>query len=248
MGYDANWRGTVGIVNPTRGTGSIEELTRLLPPGIGLVVAANNIRHGTYDEFRTVLDSYKAQVKAFADDPDKVDVIHPAGTPPFMVLGFEQERQLVAEWEREFGIPVFTSGMNHERAMRALGVQRFVGIGYDFDDTGVVGSYFKAAGLDPVALKKLPGKWDDVGSVSPHTVYRLIKEVYLAHRKEAQGIYLQGSKWRILEIVETLENDLGCPVIHPVAARAWEIQRRLHVRVKQNGFGRLLSEMPVDDD
>ena len=171
MGYEANWRGTVGIVNPTKGTGSIEELTRLLPPGIGLIVAHNNIRHGTIGEFQSVMDSYKAQVRAFGTDPERVDAIHPAGTPPFMVLGYEREQELVREWEHEFGIPVFTSGMNQVRAMRALGVQRFVGIGYDFDDTSIVGNYFTSAGLDPVALVKLPGEWDRVGAVSSHTVY-----------------------------------------------------------------------------
>jgi maleate cis-trans isomerase len=246
MGYEANWRGTVGIVNPTRGTGSIEELTRLLPEGIGLIVFYNNIRHGTIGEFRSVMESYQAQVRAFADDPDKVDIIHPAGTPPFMVLGYERERELVAQWERDYGIPVFTSGMSQARAMRALGIKRFVGIGYDFDDTSIVGNYFTAAGLEPVALVKLPGQWDDVGRVSSHSVYRLVKEAFLAHRKEAQGLYLQGSKWRVLDIVETLERDLNCPVIHPVAARCWEIQRRLHVRQKRLGYGRLLAEMPLD--
>jgi maleate cis-trans isomerase len=246
MAYAANWRGTVGIVNPTRGTGSIEELTRLLPPGIGVIVNHNNIRHGTLTEFRSVLDSYKLQVRAFAEDPDKVDMIHPAGTPPFMVVGYERERELVAAWEQEFRIPVFTSGMNQVRAMRALGVQRFVGIGYDFEDTSYVANYFKAAGLDPVALVKLPGSWDDVGTASPLAIYGLIKRAWLQHRREAQGIYLQGSKWRVLDIVAMLERDCECPVIHPVAARAWEIQRRLHVRQTQEGYGRLLAEMPLD--
>jgi maleate cis-trans isomerase len=131
--------------------------------------------------------------------------------------------------------------------MRALGIRRFVGIGYDFEDTKIVGDYFKAAGLDPVALEKLPGRWDDVGTVSPHAVYRMVKAAFLAHRKQAQGIYLQGSKWRVLDIVQALEDDLGCPVIHPVATRAWEIQRRLHVRQKRTGFGQLLADMPIDD-
>lgn len=246
MGYEANWRGTVGIVNPTKGTGSIEELTRLLPPGIGLIVAHNNIRHGTIGEFQSVMDSYKAQVRAFGTDPERVDAIHPAGTPPFMVLGYEREKELVREWENEFGIPVFTSGMNQVRAMRALGVRQFVGIGYDFDDTSIVGNYFTSAGLDPVALVKLQGEWDRVGAVSSHTVYGLVKRAFLEHRGEAQAIYLQGSKWRVLDIVDVLEQDLGIPVIHPVVSRAWEIQRRLHVRQKLAGFGRLLAEMPID--
>ena len=246
MSYDANWRGTVGIVNPTRGTGSIEELMRLLPEGIGVIVAHNNIRRGTEAEFRSVMESYAAQVRGFAEDPDKVDMIHPAGTPPFMVVGYEREQELVAQWEKEYGIPVFTSGMNQCRAMRALGMKRFVGIGYDFEDTEIVRRYFVAAGLDPVALVKLPGNWEAVSRASSRVVYGLIKQTYLEHRHEVDGIYMQGSKWRVLDIVDMLEQDLGCPVLHPVAARAWEIQRRLHVRQKISGFGQLLAGMPLD--
>ena len=141
---------------------------------------------------------------------------------------------------------VLTSGMNQVRAMKALGVKRFVGIGYDFEDTNIVATYFKEAGLQPQALLKLPGKWEDVSRASSQSVYGLIKKAFLEHGKNAQGIYLQGSKWRILDIVETLEQDLGVPVIHPVAARAWEIQRRLTVRQPRIGYGRLLAEMPLD--
>jgi maleate cis-trans isomerase len=246
MIYEANWRGTIGIVNPTRGTGSIEELTRLLPEGIGLIVSYNDIRHGTIKEFRNVVGAYGEQVRAFGEAADKVDAIHPAGTPPFMLLGFGPERDLVRQWEHTYKIPVFTSGMNQVRAMKALGIQRFIGIGYDFDDTTIVSRYFKDAGLSPQAMLKLPGRWEDIGTLSSRTIYSLIKKLFLEHRDGVQGIYLQGSKMRCLDVVELLEQDLGVPVVHPVAARAWEIQRRLTVRQKRTGYGRLLAEMPVD--
>jgi maleate isomerase len=246
MGYEVNWRGTIGIVNPTRGTGSIEELTRLLPEGIGLVVTYNNIRRGTIKEFTDAITAYGEQVREFGEAPDKVDAIHPAGTPPFMLLGFEGERALVQKWQDAYGIPVFTSGMNQVRAMRALGIERFVGIGYDFDETEIVARYFRDAGLAPEAMLKLPGKWEEIGLLSSRTIYSLIKSAYLPHRGTAQGIYLQGSKMRVLDIIDTLEQDLGIPVVHPVAARSWEIQRRLAVRQPKSGYGRLLAEMPLD--
>jgi maleate cis-trans isomerase len=130
--------------------------------------------------------------------------------------------------------------------MKALGIKRFIGIGYDFDDTTIVSDYFKDAGLQPQAMLKLPGRWEDIGTLSGHTIYSLIKKLFLEHRKGVQGIYLQGSKMRCLDVVEALEQDLGVPVVHPVVARAWEIQRRLTVRQKQGGYGRLLAEMPLD--
>jgi maleate isomerase len=134
--------------------------------------------------------------------------------------------------------------MNQVRAMKALGIKRFVGIGYDFDDTEIVARYFKKAGLAPQAMLKLPGKWEDIGRLSSRVVYALIKEAFLPHRKNAQGIYLQGSKLRVLDIVEMLEQDLGVPVVHAIPAQCWDIQRHLHVRQPVKGFGRLVAEMP----
>jgi maleate cis-trans isomerase len=47
-----------------------------------------------------------------------------------------------------------------------------------------------------------------------------------------------------LDIIQTLERDLQTPVVHPVAARVWEIQKRLHVREPRLGYGYLLDALP----
>jgi maleate isomerase len=60
----------------------------------------------------------------------------------------------------------------------------------------------------------------------------------------AEAIYMLGSGWRTLNIIQPLEQDLGIPVVHAVPARVWAIQKRLHVRQPLRGYGRLLEEMP----
>ena len=130
------------------------------------------------------------------------------------------------------------------RTLHALGIKRFVGVGYDFDDTSIVSRYFTDAGFDVMALDKIPGAWEEVGRLSSKEIYRLIKDIYLQH-PDADGIYIQGGKLRILDIVEDLERDRGVPVLHPGTATAWEIMIRLKVRHKQTGYGRLLSELPA---
>jgi len=41
-----------------------------------------------------------------------------------------------------------------------------------------------------------------------------------------------------------LEQDLGIPIVYPVTARVWEIQRRLHIYEPREGYGAILSQMP----
>lgn len=160
-----------------------------------------------------------------------------------MLLGYKGEAELIAKWEEQFGIPIFTSGTNQVAAMKALGIKKFVGIGYDFDDTSIVARYFTDAGFDVLELGKLPGPWEEVGRLSSKDIYYQARSLFLRHR-DADGIYFQGGKLRILDIIEPLEQDLGVPVIHPGVTQCWEIQKRLRVRQPQQGYGRLLAEMP----
>ena len=53
-----------------------------------------------------------------------------------------------------------------------------------------------------------------------------------------------GSGWRTLPIIQILEQDLQVPVVHPVTARIWEFQKRLHVREPRRGYGYLLEALP----
>ena len=238
---NGNWRGTVGMVKPTRGSGSLEELIRMLPEGIGVIPLFANIRHGKIAEFRSAIPLYEEKIAELAED--KVDLIHAAGTPPFMLLGYKGERELIAKWEKQFKIPIFTSGTNQIQALKALKIKKFVGAGYDFEDTSIVARYFTDAGFEVLALEKLPGPWEEIGKLSSREVYSQIKKAFLQHPR-AEGIYFQGGKLRILDIIEELEQDLQVPVLHPGVAQAWEIMKRLHVRQPKSGYGRLLAELP----
>ncbi len=233
----------VGCIKPTRTSGSHADLEKLLPDGIETLVHHFDIRHGTLEEFTGIMAGYEEAVRQHAEAG--VDLIHPEGTPPFMLLGFEGEREIVARWQDTHSIPVFTSAMSQAHALRALGVERFVGVGYDFEDMSIVAQYFRDAGFDVLDLDRprdIP--WEEINDLSSARVSQLIKELHGRH-PSAQGIYIQGSKWRVLDIVDELEQALGVPVIHPVTARCWEMQKRLGIEKPQSGHGRLLSDLPA---
>ena len=48
MPYDC-WRGMVGMIKLTKGSGSLVELIKMLPDGIGVIPLFNNVRHGGGD-------------------------------------------------------------------------------------------------------------------------------------------------------------------------------------------------------
>jgi maleate isomerase len=242
MAFSA-WRGIAGIIHPTLRPGATEEFIRLLPEGIGVIPLFLNISRGTTDEFKTVMGAYEQQVALCAEQ--ECDAIHPNGAPPFMVLGREEETRLVGGWEEKYKTPIFTAGQNHIAALRALGVKSIVGATYFHGEINeTFARYFRDAGFDVRCMAGLDVPFNKVQELSGELIYAHIKKSYLK-AGGADAIYMLGSGWRSLHIVDMLERDLGVPVVHPVPARVWEFQKRLHVNEPRSGYGALLEKLPT---
>jgi maleate isomerase len=241
MSY-TSWRGVVGLIKPTMRPGSLEEFIRLLPEGIGVIPLFVGIRRGTEDEFREVMAAYETKVAELAEH--KVDLIHPEGAPPFMVQGYKGEKKIIGEWEKKYKVPIVTAPMTQVEALRALKAKKIVGVTYftgKINDTFT--RYFADAGFDIMAMEGIPVAFEDVGRLSSEEVYAHTKKAFLSH-PGAEAIYMLGSGWRTLDIINLLEEDLQVPVVHPVPARVWAVEKRLHVRQPVRGYGRLLESMP----
>lgn len=234
--------GFVGMVKPTStASGSHDALLGMLPPGIRTETFYCGIQDGTVEEFEAVMPQYERGVDAMA--AKGVDLIHPEGTPPFMLHGFAGEARLIDTWEKKHTIPVFTSGTNQIRAMKALGARRIVGAGYDSITGPLVERYFSDAGFDVIRIEKVKATWEEVGLLSDDQMIAIMADVF-RRNPGGQVMYLQGSKWPSLNVVDRLEQTLGVPVVQAVAARAWEIQIRLGARCPIEGFGQLVRELP----
>ena len=236
-----SWRGVVGCIKPTLRPGGLEELIRMLPEGIGVLPLFLNISKGTTDEFKRAVAPYEPLLAQLAEAG--CDLIHPEGAPPFMLLGYKGEAELLKKWERQHKIPMFTSGSNHVRALRALKAKKIVGATYFTGKINdVFAKYFERGRLRRARHGRPRRRVRRRRQLSSHQVYAFVKQAFLKHRK-ADAIYLLGSGWRVLDVIDTLEQDLGVPVVHPIPARCWEIQLRLSIRQPVKGYGRLLAEM-----
>jgi maleate cis-trans isomerase len=239
----ANWRGTVGVVKPTYGSGSLVEFIRLLPEGVGVIPMYAGIKEHTERGYLQALETYNEQVAELARIG--VDLMHPEGGPPFMVRGYKSEQEIVQQWEAQYKVPIFTSGMTQTEALRALGIKKFVGCTYyrDHQLNDLFTRYFTDAGFEVLAMEGMDTSPGEADHLSPQEIYSHLKRSFLKH-PTAQGIYLLGSgAWRVVDVIP-VEDDLEIPVVHPVAARVWYIQKRLHVRQPVQNAGRLLAELP----
>jgi maleate cis-trans isomerase len=222
---------------------SYNTLVSMLPGHVRTVVRYAPIQHGTMEEFATAIPAYAAMVAELA--AEGADLIHAEGTPPFFILGYDEERRTIDAWENETGVPIFTSAMCQVNALRALGVRKLIDAGYDPTTGPEAERYFQAAGFDVLAVEKVPVAWAATVDLTEDEVFAMLAAVVRRH-PGADGLCLQGSKhWQLSGALERLEAELGVAVVHPIAARYWELMARLALTGPRPGVGRLLREMPA---
>jgi len=171
--------------------------------------------------------------------------MHPEGGPPFMVRGHKAEQEIVSAWEAKYKVPIFTSGMSQAQALRALGIKKFVGCTYFRDQkmNDVFTRYFTDCGFEVLAMEGMDTSPSEADGISNETIYQHLKASFKRH-PTAQGIYLLGSgAWGVKDIIAA-ENDIDVPVVHPVAARVWYVQKLLRINNPLKGASRLLEELP----
>ncbi len=233
----------IGVINATNRPEPPEtQLNDKMLAAIRYARCTLDFKRGDEEEFAASMPRYEAKVAELA--AMKPDLILPGGAPPFMLLGFNGEREIIRGWEKKYGVPMFTSGQNHVRALRTLGVKTFVGVRYfPAKLNAIFQRYFTEAGFRVLAMEGIPVQFADVPKFPPAQIADFIKNEITKHR-EAEGIYMLGSAWKTLDIIGELEQTLNVPVVHPGPARCWEIQLRLGLRQPIPGYGRLLAEMP----
>ena len=138
----------VGTVRPTNRpeAGHELDLDTLIPAKIKFLYSTMNFTRGTEEEFSTSMPGYEAKAAEFAKMG--ADLVRPSGAPPFMLLGYQKEQELISSWEKKYRVQMFTSGQNHVHALRTLGIKKFVGASYFPEKmNNVLARYFTDAGF-----------------------------------------------------------------------------------------------------
>ena len=182
-----------------------------------------------------MMPSYEQQVALLAEQ--KCDLIHLIGAPPFMVQGRKARGQDRRRLGEEIPTPIFTRGAEPCAALKALKAKSIVGATYFPDKLNkMFAGYLRDAGFDVRGMDGIDVPFDKVqelpsrADLCPHQAQlpeaqRRRRDLHARARAGARST--SSPSWNRI---------CGVPVVHPVTARVWEIQKRLHMREPRRGL------------
>jgi hypothetical protein len=91
----------VGTVRPTNRpeAGQEVDLDTKIPSKIKFVTLTMNFTRGTEEEFSTSMPGYEAKAAELVKMG--ANLVRPGGAPPFMLLGYKGEQEMIHSWEKK---------------------------------------------------------------------------------------------------------------------------------------------------
>lgn len=98
-------------------------------------------------------------------------------------------------------------------------------------------AHLEEHGVEVVNFINLPG----VTNIYDETAERAYRLARMVDRAEAEAVFLSGTGLPTLPVLQTLEEDLGKPVVSSASAMMWHALRLAGVGQSILGYGRLLT-------
>ncbi|MBX5493663.1 MAG: hypothetical protein IRZ14_21140 [Chloroflexi bacterium] len=238
------WRARIGHVSPAILDTSAEECRKLLPPGVlhvGLTISL---------PVQTLTPEALAQARGLIVDAarrlaaEEVQAIVAGGAPATAGQGPAADRELLAALRAATGLPCTTANEAVVAALRALGLRRIAVVSpFVPARNAEIAQYLAACEIEVVATRGLGLERNVEFARQPAWVpYTLAREV-VRQAPAVEGVYIACPRWPVVDIVASLEADLGRPVVAAAAAMMWQALRLLGIGEAALGYGRLLDSL-----
>jgi len=176
----------------------------------------------------------------------KVEVIAYGFTTGSFYKGIAYSKQLEERIQKAAGVPGITPATAIVEALHYFGAKKLsVATPYPEWNNAMLLRYLDEAGFAVLNLEGDPRPasvairepmWDQV----PESIVEFAAKVCLP---EADALLCPCTAWRVLEVVEELEQRLGIPVVTANQTAIWATFRKLGISPSIHGFGRLLESL-----
>jgi len=218
------------------------EMIAMAPKGVS-VHFSRMVAHGPTGTLDGQDERNRTQIAHIGESAEllamvKPDVIMLAHTATSYTLGRQAEAQLLERLRDQCGTPVATAFGSVLAALEVLGATRVaLGTPYSEETTLQGKALLEDHGFEVVSY----GRLQNVTNIYDETAERAYRLGRTIDAPAVQAVFLSGLGMPTISTLETLEQDLGKPVISAASAMMWQALRLAGVRQPVAGYGRLLA-------
>lgn len=230
------WRGRLGLIVPSSNTNNEPEFYRTLPEGVSLHTARMRLEDAAADSLTEMADEVERCVELLSTAD--VDVIAYGCTTGSLVKGPGYDEEIEARIHERAGVPGVATAAAIKRAFDALGLESLaITTPYIEDLNRREEEFLDAADYDVHGVAGLGIRPNlKIGEQRPETAYR---EARTLDHDGADGVFISCTNYRTFEVIESLESDLGKPVVTSNQATLWNALDVLGVDPPENAPGQL---------
>lgn len=176
-----------------------------------------------------------------------VDFIMKNGAPVHLHHGNEGHRQILERMRAVAKVPVSTSSQALAEAFHHLSARRILMVSSWRSESKHLlenlRNFLSASGLEIAAVEGIGQQLQSIekNRVTPGQIYRSVVNASQKH-PDVDAIYIQSGTMATVGILESLENELGKPVVSSNSANIWGSFKPLNISVGP-GYGRLLGNL-----
>jgi len=234
--------GRIGFLSP----GIVDETLsgqfyRMAPPGVTLVRTSLALRDVTIEEVNAAVA--RAEKAAAELGKYRPDCIVFGGSPTVAVPGHGSDKIIVEKIERASGRRTFAAQAAAIEALQKYGAKKLA-VATPFPDNvnALVKDFLEKSGFEILSIRGSGVDYVDLSLTPLQTSWELGKRVF-EEAGRADALYFPGAPQPCVDIIETLEKELGTFVISSLQASLWKALQILKYQVPVEGYGRLLRDL-----
>lgn len=235
------WRARIGFISP--GTSPIHtsaiEMEMAAPDGVLFIdTFLNGPKSLSVEHCRELLPQFAPAARTLTEKSN-LDLIVLGGAPVCLANG---PKKLVEIVEATANVPTTTNVDALVNALGRLDIHKVVVLTpyYGPEMVALVREFIEGAGFEIVAMVSGDVEFGKHKERSQFQNYRMAKRAFL-DAPPADGLLIVGGGTPLHSIIQTLETDIGKPVVANNFASLWNALTLAHVREPIAGYGKLLT-------
>ena len=225
------WRGRIGVIIPADNAVMEPDFHRLAPEG----VSAHAARLQKCPRPEMPIAALEL-VKTFLET--HVDIIAYMCAASSFVMGPNGNKKLCKQLsEITGGLPALTATTAMIDGFEAVGAKRIAIIApHPPEIVKKLSEYIEESGFSVSSATGLGLDMPAINNTVPSDIYRIVRDLNITN---ADAIFVAATNFRAIDVIESIESDVGVPVITSNQVVMWKALKKLGIAEHPSGYGQL---------